>query len=425
MAAPAPVARMIAARPWRIAADRVLPTGERPLLMGIVNATPDSFSDGGRHLDPTNALAHALRMEEEGADIVDIGGESTRPGAARVGAEEQIRRVIPVIRELRRRSAVVISVDTTMAAVAAAALDAGAEIVNDTSAGVDDPALLPLVASRGCGVVLMHRRHAPPEEQWSDRILTDSGAPASDIVERVTHELEMRVDAACAAGVVRDHIALDPGLGFGKSVDENLALIAGVGRLARLGLPLLIGASRKSFIGAVTGRSLPEQRLAGSIVAAILAASRGAAVLRVHDVGPHRDAIAMLQRLGNCEQCYDLDPESLIRREPMAGQATLTFTDGNFEQQVLQSDVPVLVDFWAEWCGPCRAIAPAIDEIAQEFTGRAKVGKLDIDSNQQVALKYGIQSIPTLLIFKGGQVAGKLVGGRPKKQIADAVTAVL
>lgn len=279
---------------WRLAPDCALELTPLPLLMAIINTTPDSFSDGGQFMDPADAVEHGLRAVQEGASILDVGGESTRPGAAAVDAHEQQRRVTPVIAALRRACEVPISVDTTLASVAEAALDAGATIVNDTSAGLDDPRMLPLIAERGCGVVLMHRRKAPAQEIRSDRIRVSASAPgAGDVVERVARELAARVDAACDAGVMPEQIVVDPGLGFGKSIEENFALLARVLELEARGRPVLIGASRKSFIGHASGVERAENRLAGSLAAGILAAERGAAVLRIHDVGAHREALAV------------------------------------------------------------------------------------------------------------------------------------
>lgn len=266
--------------------------GVEPVLMAIVNVTPDSFSDGGRFLDPGAAIKAALQAIDEGARIVDIGGESTRPGALPVDAAEQVRRVVPVIRAVRAADhGVIISVDTTRAAVAEAALEAGADLVNDTSAGLDDPALLPLVAARGCGLVLMHRRLPPAQEAWSHELRSERAS----IMVRVQRELEARLRAALEAGVHADAIAVDPGLGFGKSVEENFELLARLGGLASLGCPVLVGASRKSFIGAATGVAEPAARISGSIAAALIAAKAGASVLRIHDVAPHREAMAVLR----------------------------------------------------------------------------------------------------------------------------------
>lgn len=259
------------------------------LLMGVVNATPDSFSDGGAYRDANAAADAALSMVEAGAAIIDVGGESTRPGATRVEASEQIRRVIPVIEAIRRRSDVAISIDTTLAGVAQAAIEAGAEIVNDVSAGGEDPAILRLAASRGCGLVLMHRLAAPPEDSFSDRY---AKPPAyRDVVDDVQAALLARVAIAEAAGVDPASIAIDPGLGFGKSVEQNFALIARLGELVSLGRPVLLGASRKSFIGAVTGESEPFRRVTGSVVAAVAAWSAGARIVRTHDVAETRQGL--------------------------------------------------------------------------------------------------------------------------------------
>jgi dihydropteroate synthase len=273
---------------WTVGPDRLVSL-EPFAVMGVVNATPDSFSDGGRFATPEEAVQHALALVEEGATIVDVGGESTRPGAGKVDPDEQVRRVVPVIARLRSRSHVAISVDTTSAAVAEAALEAGADIVNDVSAGADDPAMLPLVARRGAGLVLMHRLVAPSEDSYSDRYAQEPSY--GDVVRDVASFLLARVEAATAAGVAPDAIALDPGLGFGKSVAQNYELLARTSELAALGHPVLVGASRKSFIGATTGREDPEQRILGSVVAAVAAYGGGARIVRAHDVGAHREAL--------------------------------------------------------------------------------------------------------------------------------------
>jgi dihydropteroate synthase len=277
-----------APRFWTVGPDRVVSL-EPFVLMGVVNMTPDSFSDGGRFATVDEAFAHAMQLVDEGAGILDIGGESTRPGAEPVAADEQIRRVVPLIARIRTRSNVAISVDTTSATVAEAALEAGADIVNDVSAGADDPAMLPLVARRGVGIVLMHRLAAPREDSYSDRY--EREPVYGDVVRAVCDHLLARVDAAIGAGVARDCIALDPGLGFGKSVAQNYELLARTSELAALGYPVLIGASRKSFLGAVSGRSDPEQRIIGSVVAAVAAFGGGARIVRAHDVGAHREAL--------------------------------------------------------------------------------------------------------------------------------------
>ena len=273
---------------WTASNDRIVSL-DPFAIMGVVNATPDSFSDGGQFRDAEHAAQHALQLVEEGATILDIGGESTRPGASRVDAEEQVRRVVPVIARIRSRSNVAITVDTTLASVAEAALEAGADAVNDVSAGCEDAAMLPLVARKGAGIVLMHRLAAPGDDQYSDRY---AEPPIyDDVVREVASFLLMRAELCLAAGIARDAIALDPGLGFGKSVSQNYELLARTSELAALGFPILVGASRKSFLGAVSGRSDPEQRIIGSVVAAVAAYGGGARIMRAHDVGAHREAL--------------------------------------------------------------------------------------------------------------------------------------
>lgn len=273
---------------WTAGSDRVVSL-DPFAIMGVVNVTPDSFSDGGQFTGPEEAAQFALQLVEEGATVIDIGGESTRPGAARVDAEEQVRRVVPVIARVRSRSGVAITVDTTSAAVAEAALEAGADAVNDVSAGCEDPAMFALVARRGAGLVLMHRLAPPGEDSYSDRY---AEAPIyDDVVREVASFLLMRAELAMAAGVARESIVLDPGLGFGKSVAQNYELLARTSELAALGMPVLVGASRKSFLGAVSGRADPEQRIIGSVVAAVAAYGGGARIIRAHDVGAHREAL--------------------------------------------------------------------------------------------------------------------------------------
>jgi dihydropteroate synthase len=277
-----------APRFWPIGPDRVLSL-DPFALMGVVNMTPDSFSDGGQFASVEEALAHALQLVDEGATIIDVGGESTRPGALPVSVDEQIRRVVPLIARIRSRSNVAISIDTTSATVAHAALEAGADIVNDVSAGGDDPEMFRLVAKRGAGIVLMHRLVAPNEDSYSDRYVKE---PAyGDVVREVCDFLVERADVAINAGIARDLIAVDPGLGFGKSVSQNYELLARTSEIAALGFPVLIGASRKSFLGAVSGRNDPEQRIIGSVVAAVAAFGGGARIVRAHDVGAHREAL--------------------------------------------------------------------------------------------------------------------------------------
>jgi dihydropteroate synthase len=252
-------------------------------LMGVVNVTPDSFSDGGLYLDPEAAIAHGRELVEAGADILDVGGESTRPGAEEVGAEEELARVAPVIEGLRGIAAR-ISVDTSKAAVAAAALDAGAEIVNDVTALRGDPEMAVLCAERGCGVVLMHMLGSPRTMQDDPRY--------ADVVADVKAFLAERLEAAVAAGIQEEGIWLDPGIGFGKTGAHNMELLRRLGELRELGRPLVVGTSRKSFIGRIDG-SPPEERLGGTIASSVLAAVEGAEVLRVHDVAEVRQALTV------------------------------------------------------------------------------------------------------------------------------------
>jgi dihydropteroate synthase len=256
----------------------------RTRVMAVVNVTPDSFSDGGERLDPARAIDDGLRFVSEGADIVDVGGESTRPGSQPTSADEELRRVLPVVEGLARQD-VLVSIDTRRAAVARACLDAGARIVNDVSALRDDPALMPLVAERGVPVVLMHRR-GRSEDKYD-------GPPYGDVVEDVRRFLLDRARMSEAAGIARERIALDPGIGFGKSVAENVALIAGTARLADAGYPVLVGSSRKGFIGKLTGVAEARRRDPASVWLAVEAARRGAAIVRVHDVAATRQALAV------------------------------------------------------------------------------------------------------------------------------------
>ncbi len=252
----------------------------RCLVMGILNVTPDSFSDGGRHLAVTDAVGHGLRMVGQGADLVDVGGESTRPGAARVSEAEELRRVLPVVRALSEAGARV-SIDTMRASVAEAAVDAGAVLVNDVSGGLADRAMLPFLADAGLPCVLMHwRAHAH---------LMERRAAYRDVVEDVRSELARRVDTALAAGVAADRIVLDPGLGFAKQAGHNWALLARLPRLLSLGLPLLVGASRKRFLADCVDHgdldpALPADRDDASAAVAALVAAHGAWGVRVHDV---------------------------------------------------------------------------------------------------------------------------------------------
>ncbi|MEI6282491.1 MAG: dihydropteroate synthase [Alphaproteobacteria bacterium] len=249
----------------------------RPLVMGIVNLTPDSFSDGGRFLVPRRALDHARRLIAEGADILDLGAESTRPGAAPVSQQTELERLLPLIEAIRQDSAIAISVDTMKPAVAQAAMAAGATIWNDVTALGHDPLSLATAASLGCNVVLMHMRGEPRTMQDDPRY--------DDVAAEVEAYLLQRALAAQQAGVAPDRIWLDPGLGFGKTTDHNLALIAGLPRLASRGYRVLLGASRKRFIAALYPPAVePADRLAGSLAIALAGARAGVAVVRAHDV---------------------------------------------------------------------------------------------------------------------------------------------
>jgi dihydropteroate synthase len=275
---------------------RVLRLGERPLVMGIVNLTPDSFSDGGALPTPEAAVERALELAADGADLLDLGAESTRPGggvygggAATVDAEEEIRRCLPVLEALRSRTALPISVDTRKAAVARAALAAGADLINDVSA-LEDPGMGEVIADAGCPVVLMHSR--------GELATMQAGIAYDDVVAEVRNELGAALAAAVATGIDERQVVLDPGIGFGKTADHNLTLLARIDALAGLGRPLLVGASRKSFLGAVTGREVGA-RLAASLAAAAWSAARGVAILRVHDVAETVDVLRTWKALTN------------------------------------------------------------------------------------------------------------------------------
>lgn len=255
-----------------------------PLVMGVINVTPDSFSDGGRHFDARAAIAAGHAMLEAGADILDIGGESTRPGAAAVTAEEEIARILPVLRELAKAAPV--SIDTRNAATMRAALDAGAEVINDVSALRHDPEALRVVAQSEVPVVLMHM-------PGDDPAVMQSLAEYDDVAVQVAGFLRDRIAACEAAGIARGRIAIDPGIGFGKTLDHNLALIDRLPLFAALGCRVVLGASRKRFIGTLSGVEEAGQRVPGSVAAALAGAARGASVLRVHDVAETVQALAV------------------------------------------------------------------------------------------------------------------------------------
>ena len=256
--------------------------GPRTWLMGVVNVTPDSFSDGGLYFDAGPAVDRGLELAAEGADILDVGGESTRPGSLPVPEDEELRRVVPVIGALRKRTEALLSVDTTKASVARAALDAGADIVNDTSAFRFDPAMAGEVARSGAAAVLMHMKGRP---------LTMQDAPRyDDLLGEVAGFLGDRLRLAEAAGIPRERVIVDPGIGFGKTFEDNLVLIRRQEAFHALGRPLLMGFSRKAFLGRILGLP-PDRRLEGTIAAAVLSVERGAHILRVHDVGPVARAV--------------------------------------------------------------------------------------------------------------------------------------
>lgn len=250
--------------------------------MGVVNVTPDSFSEGGRFLDAQAAVAHARRLLQDGADLIDIGGESTRPGAAPVSEREELERVIPVVQALRDAP---LSVDTRRPVVMRAALAAGASMINDIQA-LRSPGAIEAVADTGCGICLMHMQGEPQTMQHAPRY--------GDVAVEVREFLAERIAACEAAGISRDRLVADPGFGFGKTLEHNLALLKRLPELADLGVPLLAGWSRKSSIGRITGRE-PGERLAGSLAAALLALLGGARILRVHDVRETRDAVLMFE----------------------------------------------------------------------------------------------------------------------------------
>ncbi|GAC1463737.1 MAG: dihydropteroate synthase [Isosphaeraceae bacterium] len=260
-----------------VAADDLVPR-----VMGIVNVTPDSFSDGGRLSTPEDAAGYALRLVAEGADLIDIGGESSRPGAESVSLDEELRRVVPAVEAIHQAVRVPISVDTTKAEVARRALQAGASIINDISGLTDDPDLVGLAAETGAGVVIMHMAGNPRTMQDHPRY--------ADVVGEVYEALARRVEGAEAAGVPRARIAVDPGIGFGKTFAHNVELLRNLGRFASLGCVVLVGTSRKGFLGAITNRPV-DQRATASVVSSLAGALGGARVVRVHDVGAMVDAI--------------------------------------------------------------------------------------------------------------------------------------
>ena len=269
-----------------------LPQPGRCLVMGVLNVTPDSFSDGGEWLDPGAAVAHGRRMAADGADLVDVGGESTRPGAQRSSVDEELRRVLPVVRELAA-DGIVVSIDTMRADVAEQALDAGARVINDVSGGRADPRMFAVAAAADVPYILMHwRRHSAS---------MDDAASYGDVVAEVRDELAPQVEAALAAGVARERLAIDPGLGFAKRAEHNWALLKRLPELFTLGFPVLVGASRKRFLGALLGTGPEQPRPAAerddaTVAITTLAAAAGAWCVRVHDVRPNADAVRVVER---------------------------------------------------------------------------------------------------------------------------------
>ncbi len=256
--------------------------------MGVVNVTPDSFFDGGLYFEPARAIERALALTAEGADIIDVGGESTRPGSSPISAKEEKKRILPVIEVLKQKKDVLVSVDTSKAEVAEAALAAGADIINDISAGRFDTRMLPLAGRSGAGLILMHMKGTPRTMQLAPHY--------DDVVGEVKAFLKTRMEAAEGCGVQSEHILLDPGIGFGKTLDHNLALLNSLGSLAELGRPLVIGVSRKSFIGKILDLDTPD-RLEGTIAASIVGILRGASLLRVHDLQPVKRAVAVAEAI--------------------------------------------------------------------------------------------------------------------------------
>ena len=282
--------------------DREYILGRKTWLMGVLNVTPDSFSDGGWFFDPARAIDHGLRLIEEGSDILDVGGESSRPGSDPVSTEEEIARVVPVIRALRRQTRTLISIDTTKADVSRAALDAGADIINDISAMLFDPGMLPLAAERRAPVILMHMQGTPKTMQARPHY--------DDVVGEVFTFLKERAATAREFGIPESRIIVDPGIGFGKRHQDNLDLIRGLDRLGDLGRPVLLGVSRKSFIGRILDQPAAEQRLEGTIASSVLGALHGAHILRVHDVAAVLRAVRVAEAIMETEEKSPTRPPS-------------------------------------------------------------------------------------------------------------------
>ena len=270
------------------AKDKSFLLGQRTWLMGVVNVTPDSFYDGGFYFDPARAIERGLVLAAEGADIIDIGGESTRPGSDPVPADEERKRVLSVISALKEKTAALISIDTTKAEVAEAAIAAGASIVNDISAGRFDPQMFPFVSGSGAGLILMHMKGTPKSMQINPYY--------EDVLAEVKAFLQERMEAAESFGIQRERLIVDPGIGFGKRLEDNLAILNNLNALADLGRPVLAGISRKSFIGKILNLD-PSERLEGTIAAAVVAVLRGASLLRVHDIQAVKRGVAVAEAI--------------------------------------------------------------------------------------------------------------------------------
>lgn len=267
---------------------KIFELGQRTWLVGVVNVTPDSFFDGGLYFEPARAIDRALALAAEGADIIDIGGESSRPGSNPIPAKEEKKRILPVVEVLKQKNSVLISVDTTKAEVAEAALAAGADIINDISAGRFDPRMLPIAARNGAAVILMHMKGTPRTMQIAPHY--------DDVLGEVKAFLSERLEAAESCGLPRESILLDPGIGFGKQLDHNLILLNNLGALAELGRPLVVGISRKSFLGKIL-KVEAQDRLEGTIAAAVVSILRGASLLRVHDIQAVKQAVAVAEAI--------------------------------------------------------------------------------------------------------------------------------
>lgn len=287
----------------------------RGMIMGILNVTPDSFSDGGQYMDTATAVEHALALEAQGAQIIDIGGESTRPGALAVDEEEELRRVVPVIRALRKCSQVLISIDTSKAQVAEQAIQAGADIINDVTGLNGDPAMLEVVRRSQAGIVLMHMQGEPRTMQAAPHY--------EDVLDEVYRYLEERIASCATAGIPRDRLVIDPGIGFGKTVTHNSLLLRGLEGFTTLGRPILIGVSRKSFLGRLTYTSRIENRLWAGVAITSLSRASGARIFRVHDPKPHTDALRMTEAILGQRQ----DPRPNLTTQPSSSRCKPPFRE--------------------------------------------------------------------------------------------------